>query len=396
MPVLEAAEGVGSKERSPGLAAVDGGWYGSRGFPPRPPFRADPAREDVDPGDEDDGGPGGFEAPVAVVDQKPDLRRRPDMQSAAAASANAEVVAVTRAAKPVGLAGLFRRVREFVAGTRTPRPPDSPEDVGSAEPRPAAASVLVGSVEPGSLAASVLAPPAAPPAAAVSAEPKAGPDEMCEAAREDGEPVRREQFADVKPAEVCSEEPAGTSEDAPPPEPIAEVAFVGQQEAKRGLDLALSSPMVLFAGNLAYEAGADILLDAIITVCCSGDREALFLFAGEGGMRHEMQKRVSGAGLERRCRFLGDVPASDFDRVLRACDFVVIPGRVPQGEDLARMAVANGKPVLTTHQAAIGGVVVHGRNGLIAYDNPHSLVWGIRELLGPVYANLRREVKAAA
>jgi glycosyltransferase involved in cell wall biosynthesis len=231
----------------------------------------------------------------------------------------------------------------------------------------------------------------------VSAEPDAGPDEMCEAAREDREPVRHEQFADVKPAEVCSEEPAGTCQNAPPPEPIAaEAVFVGKQEAKRGLDIEPSSPVVLFAGHLSYEAGADILLEAIVTICCSGDREALFLFAGEGAMRRELQERASRAGLERRCRFLRDVPATDFDRVLRACDFVVIPGRVPQGEDLARMAVAKGKPVLTTHQAAIGGVIVHGRNGLITYDNPGSLVWGIRELLGPVYANLRCKVAETA
>jgi glycosyltransferase involved in cell wall biosynthesis len=86
-------------------------------------------------------------------------------------------------------------------------------------------------------------------------------------------------------------------------------------------------------------------LDAIVTVCGNGDREALFLFAGEGAIRDELEERVSRAGLEGRCRFLGDVPASDFDRVLRAC-VVVIPGRVPQGDGLARMAVAGGKPVL--------------------------------------------------
>lgn len=196
---------------------------------------------------------------------------------------------------------------------------------------------------------------------------------------------------------MSEEEPAEASEDASPPEPIAaEAGFVGQREAKRGLDLDPSAPAVLFAGNLSYEAGADILLDAIVTVCCNGDREALFLFAGEGVMRYELQGRASRAGLERRCRFLGDVAASDFDHVLRACDFVVIPGRVPQGEGLARMAVAGGKPVLTMHQAGTGGVIEHGRNGLITYDNPGSLVWGIRELLQPVYANLRRDVRAAA
>jgi hypothetical protein len=39
---------------------------------------------------------------------------------------------------------------------------------------------------------------------------------------------------------------------------------------------------------------------------------------------------------------------------------------------------------------------VHGRNGLVTYDNPGSLVWGIRELLGPVYANPSRNMRAAA
>jgi glycosyltransferase involved in cell wall biosynthesis len=212
-----------------------------------------------------------------------------------------------------------------------------------------------------------------------------------EVATEKAAPVEHESFADAKPAELP--ENAFSTE----PEPIAtETAFAGQQEAKRGLDLEPSSPVVLFAGNLSYEAGADILLEAIVTICCSGDREALFLFAGEGAMRCELQGQASRSGLERRCRFLGDVPTTDFDRVLKACDFVVIPGRVPQGEGLARMAVTSGKPVLTTHQAAIGGVIVHGRNGLITYDNPGSLVWGIRELLGPVYANLRCKVAETA
>ena len=58
------------------------------------------------------------------------------------------------------------------------------------------------------------------------------------------------------------------------------------------------------------------------------------------------------------------------------------------------MAIVAGKPVVTTHQAAIP-FIVHGRNGLITYDNPGSLVWGIRELLGPTYANLRRHLAEA-
>ena len=181
----------------------------------------------------------------------------------------------------------------------------------------------------------------------------------------------------------------------PPPEPIAaEAGPISQQEAKRGLDLDPSAPVVLFAGDLSYEAGTDILLDAIVTVC-GGNQEAQFLFAGDGAMRGELQERASRAGLGRRCRFLGHVPADSFDRVLAACDFVVIPARVRQEEDLARMAIVTGKPVVTTHQAAIP-FIVHGRNGLITYDNPGSFVWAIRALLGPLYADLRRHLAETA
>jgi glycosyltransferase involved in cell wall biosynthesis len=44
------------------------------------------------------------------------------------------------------------------------------------------------------------------------------------------------------------------------------------------------------------------------------------------------------------------------------------------------MAIDFGRPVLTTHQAGLG-CVVHGENGLVTFDNPGSIVWGIQELL---------------
>jgi glycosyltransferase involved in cell wall biosynthesis len=152
--------------------------------------------------------------------------------------------------------------------------------------------------------------------------------------------------------------------------------------------------VMLFAGNLSYEAGADILFDAIVTVC-RGNHEAQFLFAGDGALMGDLQGWASQAGLDRRCRFLGHVPADSFNRVLTACDFVVIPARVRQDEALARAALVAGKPVVTTHQAAIP-FIVHGQNGLITYDNPGSLVWAIRALLSPLCASLRRQLAETA
>jgi glycosyltransferase involved in cell wall biosynthesis len=399
--------GDDTKARSPALGEVDAGWHssGSRGLAPPPLFRADPAREDD--GDSED-----FEAPEASPDMPPHVQHRLDMPPAAAASAEAvEVVQVTPPVKPGGLAMFLRRFRELVARMRTPRHLHFVEDTGSAALP--------------TLPASALPEPAALPVVAGPAEPDEETGEMLDAVpkelREDAKPVQHEHVADATlveaskdgsaPGPIMAEAPAPEpimaeapapgpiTAEAPAPEPIVAEGDslsrqeVSQEEAKRGLDLDPSAPVALFAGNLCYEAGADILLDAIVTVCGGNDR-AQFLFAGDGAMRGELQALAAQAGLERRCRFLGHVPASDFDRVLRACDFVVIPSRVRQGEDLARMAVANGKPVLMTHQAGVG-VIVHGQNGLLTYDNPGSFVWGIRELLGPTYANLRRHLAEA-
>jgi glycosyltransferase involved in cell wall biosynthesis len=137
---------------------------------------------------------------------------------------------------------------------------------------------------------------------------------------------------------------------------------------------------------VSYEAGADILADAIVTVCGS-DTSAQFVFAGDGALRGELQDRIMHAGLGNRFRLIGDVPSGRFEQLLKACDFVVIPSRVQQGEELAQLALSFGKPALVTHQSGIR-CIVHGENGLITYDNPGSFVWGIREMLGPLYGKL--------
>ena len=165
------------------------------------------------------------------------------------------------------------------------------------------------------------------------------------------------------------------------------------EAAKRACAFDPAKPLVLFADDISYESGADILADAIVTVC-GGDGSVQFAFAGEGGLRGELQQRFWGAGLGDRCQFLGDVPAERFERLLVATDFLVVPARVRRGEELASLAVSRGKWVLATHQSEIA-CIVHGQNGLITYDNPGSLVWGIRELLGRVY-NEQRGARAEA
>jgi glycosyltransferase involved in cell wall biosynthesis len=140
-----------------------------------------------------------------------------------------------------------------------------------------------------------------------------------------------------------------------------------------------TQPLVLFCGEISHAAGADLLADCLGHVCRERP-DSQFLFAGEGPLRQELEARASGAGLGSRVRFAGHVTRPVFEELLQAADFVVVPARTSQDEGVAQAAIDAGRPVLTTHQAHLG-CVQHGKNGLVAYDNPGSITWGLNELL---------------
>jgi glycosyltransferase involved in cell wall biosynthesis len=185
--------------------------------------------------------------------------------------------------------------------------------------------------------------------------------------------------------------------DAPPekvviiPDVFHERADVLQRasDIKGRFGLDPGAPVILFSGEISHASGADILVDALGTVC-RNHRSAQFVFAGDGPLRGELESRVGRMGVSHRCRFPGDVPKETFESLLLASDFVVIPARTWQDEGLAQMAISVGRPVLTTRQAGIN-CVVHGQNGLVTFDNPGSIVWGIQELLfNPLQGNMMR------
>jgi glycosyltransferase involved in cell wall biosynthesis len=174
-----------------------------------------------------------------------------------------------------------------------------------------------------------------------------------------------------------------------PPEKIVIIPDALSEPASRSADrvtgvrhtfgLSHNSPVVLFAGEMSHAAGADLLMESLPTVC-RNHRSAHFVFSGEGPLKGELEARAHNAGIGHRCRFIGHVSGKAFKSVLTASDFVVIPARTWQDEGLAQMAIQFGRPVLTTHQAGIN-CVVHGETGLVTFDNPGSITWGLQEML---------------
>lgn len=237
--------------------------------------------------------------------------------------------------------------------------------------------------------------PSAPPPADPAPSPDvavAGPviaddsepgDEPAPALPETREPPAHiEPPAHVEPRTTVAE--AAVAE-VPVPEALvaeAPIPIVPVPAAPRPLGLPDHGAMVLFAGEMSHNGGIDILVDA--TGVVAGDpTDATFVFVGDGPMKSEMEARAYGGGFAHRCRFPGHLDGKTFAAVLETADIVVVPARVPQDATLTRRAIDAGRWVLSTHQAQLAAIE-HGRNGLVTYDNPGSLVWGIRELLGRV------------
>ena len=144
------------------------------------------------------------------------------------------------------------------------------------------------------------------------------------------------------------------------------------------LGFASDDVVVLVAGELDWASGADLAVEAMATVHTDPAAVRLAL-VGEGPLRGDLERRAQHGGFAHACRFLGDLPAEAFAEMFSACDAVAIPARGAQTPMLAEHGLSAGKPVLTTHQAGLS-CVRHGENGLVAYDNPGSLVWGLREV----------------
>ena len=162
-------------------------------------------------------------------------------------------------------------------------------------------------------------------------------------------------------------------------------------EQKHSFGFPSEARVALFAGEMSHAAGADLFVDALPTVC-EGDTGAHFAFAGEGPLKGELEGRAWHMGVGHRTHFFGDMSREAFEALLLASDFVVIPARTWQDEGLAQWAIACGRPVLTTHQAHLP-CVVHGQNGLVTYDNPGSIIWGLKELLAnPSQGHMMRQI----
>lgn len=161
---------------------------------------------------------------------------------------------------------------------------------------------------------------------------------------------------------------------------LSEHSHFAQKESKSlPFNLSEDQPILLFAGELTYNSGADLIIESLPNVCREFPRVS-FVIAGDGEFRAALEKRASVLGVSQNCLFTGHLDPEQFDRLFEISYALLLPLRHKCDNELARRAIESGLMVLTTHQAAVE-YVKHGYNGLVVYDNPGSVCWGIKEIL---------------
>ncbi|HEY5705125.1 MAG TPA: glycosyltransferase family 4 protein [Terrimicrobiaceae bacterium] len=153
-------------------------------------------------------------------------------------------------------------------------------------------------------------------------------------------------------------------------------------EVKTSIGIHPMAPMILFAGRVVYQKGVDILIDAIPYVL-NHVPTAMFVFAGDGEMRWDLERDTKTRGLAHNTRWLGKVPRELLRSLFKSCDAACVPSRNEPFGIVILEAWSARKPVVATVVGGPGEFVTHDRTGFSINPNSDSVAWGI----GHIFAN---------
>lgn len=158
-------------------------------------------------------------------------------------------------------------------------------------------------------------------------------------------------------------------------------------------------PVILYAGRLEAAKGVTDLLRAFIDL---GDINAVLLFVGEGSLAAELASAIAHTGVETRVRFVSGVSPESMPAYYSLADVLVLPSRTtPTTKEtwglVVNEAFYQGVPAITSDAvgAAAGGLVQHGRTGMIFPEqDTRALTHALRLLIED--EDLRRRLGAQA
>jgi glycosyltransferase involved in cell wall biosynthesis len=158
--------------------------------------------------------------------------------------------------------------------------------------------------------------------------------------------------------------------------------FVNLGGIKHRYGIGPMDPTVLFSGRLSLQKGPDLLLEAVPGLL-GHYPHAKFVFAGDGHMRGDLERRAHELGVAHATRFLGYRNGGELRELYKACDAVCLPSRNEPFGISALEGWAAGKPVVASQNGGPGEFIRHSVTGLKVYATPESVGWG----LGTLFTN---------
>lgn len=140
----------------------------------------------------------------------------------------------------------------------------------------------------------------------------------------------------------------------------------------------------LFAyGRMVHKKGFDLLLEAFSEVS-SDFPEIHLVLAGEGEGKSRLEKLVNLKGMGSRIHFAGRLTDKDVARLLKHCEFVVIPSRYEPFGIVGLEAMAAGKAVVFTNTGGLSEFL-DPVNNICVRATKEDIAEGIRRMmrLGP-------------
>lgn len=165
------------------------------------------------------------------------------------------------------------------------------------------------------------------------------------------------------------------------------------------------STVLLSVASLRPRKGQDLVLRALPAVL-ERHPDVVYVMAGRGGYRDELEALAARLGVEDKIRFLGEVPDSELPELYRQADIFVMPSRPDpepwtgggfeaEGFGLVYLeAAAASLPVIGGRSGGVADAVADGRTGiLVDPESPAELSEALLRLLDE--PALAREMGAA-
>lgn len=147
----------------------------------------------------------------------------------------------------------------------------------------------------------------------------------------------------------------------------------------RELSIDENSILVLSVGRLRYEKGHTFLLQAIPAVLQIFP-DTVFLLAGDGTLRSELEHEAQCLAIRHAVHFLGN--RKDAVRLMAAADIFVLPSRSEGMPNALLEAMGMGTAAISTRVGGAEEIIQHEVNGLLVdREDPQALAKAILFLL---------------